>query len=396
MFEIIKQDLKSRARTGVIKTAHGAVQTPAYVIVGTYASVLCLEPADLLKTKTQLIIANTYHLWRILGDEGLSNFPGLHEIMGWQGPLMTDSGGFQVFSWGFLRESGLSGGAAKRREENERKSMVRIIEAGVYFRPDGENEKELYLDAETSIKIQEQLAPDIIVAFDEPTAPIADYEYTKEAMKRTHNWAERSLEAKRASQKIYGVVQGGAYEDLRKESAEYIGGLPFDGIAIGSTYGDAYGGTKAKTAEMLGWIIPNLPEHKPRHLFGVGGIEDLFNGVEAGIDTFDCVIPTREARHGRLWTSVGPLDIKKGKFDYDEEVIEEVCECPACIERQISKRDLRRLFKEKNPEAGRLATIHNVYFFNDLMEKIRQAINEDNFLEFKKKYLTALTKKLAT
>ena len=229
------------------------------------------------------------------------------------------------------------------------------------------------------------------MAFDEPTAPIVDYKYTKKAMKRTHNWAERSLGAKRTSQKIYGVVQGGAYEDLRKQSAKYIGGLQFDGIAIGSTYGDAYGGTKAKTADMLEWTIPNLPEHKPRHLFGVGGIEDVLNGVEAGIDTFDCVIPTREARHARLRTSIGPIDIRKGKFDYDDDVIDEACNCPVCAERQISRSKLRKLFKEKNPEASRLATIHNVYFFNDLMEKIREAISENKFLEFKKRYLAKLS-----
>jgi queuine tRNA-ribosyltransferase/7-cyano-7-deazaguanine tRNA-ribosyltransferase len=391
MFEILKQDQNSRARTGVIKTDHGEIQTPAYVIVGTYASVLCLEPEDLPKTKTQLIIANTYHLWRTLGDKGLVDFPGLHEMMQWQGPLMTDSGGFQVFSLGFLRESGMGYSAAKQKDESEHKSMVRITEAGVYFRPDIENSEELYLDAETSIKIQEQLAADIIVAFDEPTAPIADYEYTKSAMQRTHNWAERSLEAKSSAQKIYGVVQGGVYEDLRKESAKFIGGFPFEGIAIGSTYGDAYGGTKAKTADMLEWTIPNLPEHKPRHLFGVGGIEDVLNGVEAGIDTFDCVIPTREARHARLWTSSGPIDIKKGKFDFDDDVIDEACNCPVCAERQISRSQLRKLFKEKNLEAGRLTTIHNVYFFNDLMEKIREAVNENRFLEFKKEYLAKLS-----
>lgn len=392
MFEILKQDSKSRARSGVIKTDHGEIHTPAYVIVGTYASVLCLEPEDLPKTKTQLIIANTYHLWRLFGENGLSDFPGLHEVMQWEGPLMTDSGGFQVFSLGFLRESGMGYSAAKEKDGKDKKGLVRITKAGVYFRPmESGDAEELYLDAETSMKIQEQIDADIIVAFDEPTAPIADYEYTKRAMTRTHEWAMRSLDAKNSSQKMYGVVQGGAYEDLRKESAKYIGGLPFEGIAIGSTYGDAYGGTKAKTAEMLAWSVPYLPAEKPRHLFGVGRIEDVLGGVEAGIDTFDCVIPTREARHARLWTSSGAIDIKKGKFEHDGGVIDETCGCPACSERGTSRRELRRLFKDKNPEAGRLATIHNAYFFNDLMEKIREAINENKFSEFKKSCLGRLS-----
>lgn len=401
-FEVVHTDANSRARVGRIETPHGAVETPAYVIVGTYGSVQCIEdPEDLKKTKTQIVIANAYHLWRSLGEEELNNYPGLHAVMGWNGPLMTDSGGFQVFSLGFLREHGLRRGrkrsgksatkddTGKTGNPNSSENLVRITEAGVYFRAEGEREREQYLDAELSIRIQEQLGADIIVAFDEPTSPAASREYSRSAMDRTHQWAERSLEAKTSRQAIYGVVQGGAFEDLRKESARFIGTMPFDGFAIGSTYGDSYGGTKAKTAEMLEWSVPLLPREKPAHLFGVGRIEDIFAGVAAGIDTFDCVIPTREARHGALYTVSGRIDIIRGKYATDEGVIDEACGCPVCFQNPVERRELYALFKEKNPEAGRLATIHNVYFVNDLMEKIRDAIRSDTLGELRKRFLRA-------
>lgn len=404
MFEIIKTDPLSRARVGRLTVGKSVVETPSYVIVGTNAEVRTLEPEDLVATKTQMIISNTYHLWRDLGEEGLTNFPGLREELGFNGVIMTDSGGFQVFSYGFLRENGMRLGPKEREAKLVRvgeaeggetavlgRNLVRITPSGVYFQPDGEGDEEQYLDAELSVKIQEQLGADIIVAFDEPTSPAADYEYTKAAMERTHAWAQRSQDARQSDQKMYGVVQGGAYEDLRRASSEFIGNLGFDGFAIGSTYGDSYGGTKQKTKDMLDWSIPFLPERKPRHLFGIGRIEDLFAGVEAGIDTFDCVIPTREARHGRLWTAQGYIDIKKGKFAKDDSPVEEGCECPTCID-GMRRFELHHLFRDKNPEAGRRATMHNVYFFNDLMEQIRNSIREGAFQNFKKEYLKNLTK----
>jgi queuine tRNA-ribosyltransferase len=396
MFSIVKKDANSRARLGRLETPHGTVETPAYVIVGTNAEVRTLAPEDLPETKTQMIIANTYHLWRQLGDEGLESYPGLHAEMDFKGVIMTDSGGFQVFSLGFLREHSM-----RRSDDNQplaadpEKNLVRITNAGVYFHPsESVTGEELYLDAETSVKIQEQLGADIIVAFDEPTAPAQDHEYTKTAMERTHRWAERSLEAKESKdQLMYGVVQGGAFEDLRSESAKFIGSLPFDGFAIGSTYGDAYGGTKDATRDMLRWSIPHLPENKPRHLFGVGRIEDLLFGIEEGIDTFDCVIPTREARHGRLWTARGHIDVKKASFRDDKDPIDETCGCPACLgEGAVTKGELRQMFKDKDPKAGRLATLHNVYFFNDFMEKVRDALRDGTFADFKKEALAALKK----
>jgi queuine tRNA-ribosyltransferase len=362
-FELEARDKNSGARAGRLKVNDRLVETPAYVIVATNARIRTLVPQDIPKTKTQMVIVNTYHMWRDLGDEGLHDFPGLHEVMQWQGVIMTDSGGFQVFSLN-----------------------SRVTESGVHFYPAGEGEEELYLDAEISIKIQEQLGGDIVVAFDEATSPTAEYDYAKNAMLRTHKWAERSLAAKESDQALYGVVQGGSFKDLREASAKFIGNLPFEGFGIGSTYGDAYGSTKAKTKEILRWSIPYLPEDKPRHLFGVGEVEDLFIGVEEGIDTFDCVIPTREARHGGLWTENGRFDIKRGVNRGIEETIQPNCGCPVCAG-GISRGELYELFKSKNPEAGRLATIHNIYFFNDLMTKIRDSIRGGYFREFKSECL---------
>lgn len=385
MFKILKESSRSNARLGVIETPHGIIETPAYTIVGTHAEVRCLTPLDLEATKTQLIIANTYHLWRELGDEGLASYPGLHEAMGWPHPIMTDSGGFQVFSLGAAREQG-TGKVKKMSQEafSPQENLVRVTDSGVYFIEDGE---EQYLDSELSMRIQEQLGADIIVAFDEPTSPLHDYEYTKQSLVRTHKWAERSLEAKVSKQLIYGVIQGGAFPDLRKESAEFIGKLPFDGFAIGGAFGDSFGSKKTQMIVELEASIPFLPKDRPRHLLGIGRIDDLFLGVEAGIDTFDCVVPTREARHGSVWTREGRFDLKKSVFENDDSPIDSLCSCPVCADGATSRHSLRQLFKEKNPQAGQLATIHNVYFFNNLMAEMRQAIKDDTWEELKKVYL---------
>lgn len=416
MFEVNFKDTLSRARCGRLDLGNGRVaETPAYVIVATNAAVRALEPEDLPLTRTQMLIVNTYHMWRELGEEGLHDFPGLHEFMRWPGIIMTDSGGFQVFSLGFLRDSGwrrLNIWRSDDKISDGKISWVRVTEAGVYFRPNGlTSEEELYLDAETSIKIQEQLGSDIIVAFDEPTPPAGDYVSTRAAMERTHRWAERCLAAKKSGQKIYGVVQGGAYPDLRAFSADFIASLPFDGFAIGSTYGDAYGGTKEKTRLMLEWSVPRLPAEKPRHLFGVGRIEDVLDGVAAGIDTFDCVIPTREARHGGVWTTNGRLDIKKGKYAGDGFPLDPECWCLVCageaspardlldrgaktagwdFSRPVSRGEIHEFFRKRDPRGGRLATIHNIYFFNALMENIREAIRAGRFSEFKLQCLARL------
>ncbi|MCL4392038.1 tRNA guanosine(34) transglycosylase Tgt [Patescibacteria group bacterium] len=421
-FKIVKKDKDSRARVGVIETPHGIVETPAYTMVGTNAAVRTLSSEDVAETKTQIVIVNTYHMWKGLGDK-LEVFEGLHAKMKWQGPLMTDSGGFQVFSFGFGREhkigkiaqrfpeSMLSRGSSRSTVElgireadstvRERRlasvagaeeqpatrdnvhsgrsdrNLVKITEEGVYFY-DGE---ERFLNPEISMHIQEKLGADIIFAFDECTSPLNDYEYTKGSMVRTHRWALRSLAAKkREDQALYGIVQGGEFEDLRKESARVVGSMAFDGFGIGGSFG------KEEMLDVLDWVTPLLPEGRPRHLLGIGRIEDIFAGVERGIDTFDCVIPTREARHGSLWTKGGRFDVRKGKYAEDKGKIENDCLCPVCL-RGISRKELHDLFKAKDQEAGRLATIHNVWFFNDLMAKIRKAIMEGTLKELKEEYL---------
>ncbi|MAF79466.1 tRNA guanosine(34) transglycosylase Tgt [bacterium] len=387
MFKITSKDSSSRARTGILKTPHGEIKTPAYIIVGTHAKVRALKPKDLKKTKTQVVIANTYHLWQTLGDK-LNDFEGLHKKMDWNGPIITDSGGFQVFSLGFAREHrvGKIANIFPDEEEQEHaanlspeKNLVHIEKNGVRFKTEKGEE---FLGPKESIKIQEQLGADIILAFDECTSPLNNYKYTKEALKRTHAWEKKCLKAKaRKDQLLFGIVQGGEYQDLRKESAKYIGGLPFDGLAIGGSLGKS----KKDMWQVVNWTIPLLPEEKPRHLLGIGQIKDLFDGVERGIDMFDCVIPTREARHGRLWTARGHFDIIKGKFTNNSSPLDKTCDCETC--KTLTKKELRERFKSKDKDAARLATIHNIFFFNNLMEQIRDSIQNNTFDKLKQKFL---------
>lgn len=380
-FTIIKKDKRSRARLGILKTPHGLIHTPSYVIVATRAEIKCLKPADIKKTKTQVVISNTYHLWdRTVKNK---NSPHLvHKLLGVRMPIMTDSGGFQVFSLGFgLKERVgkiLNTKLTKAQAVNGRKN-IKITEKGAYFTIEGEKR---FLGPALSMKIQEKLGADIIFAFDECTSPLDNFKYNEQALKRTHNWAKICLKTRNPKQIIYGIVQGGKYKKLREKSAKFIGSLPFDGIGIGGSFG------KDEMIQTLKWIIPYLPEEKPRHLLGIGKIKDIFNAIENGVDTFDCVIPTREARHARLWISSGSIDIRKNKFAEDQEPIDLKCGCPACT-KPISRARLHAMFKnqKKINEAKRWATIHNVYFFNNLLEQIRDSIKKDKFSEFKKKIL---------
>jgi len=383
-FTVIKEDKNSLARTGEIKTPHGVIETPAYAIVGTHAEVKTLSPGEVRSAGTKLIIANTYHLWKDLGEK-LSSFEGVHKRMNLPDtPIMTDSGGFQVFSYGFRRESGMGKIISEEKKKNmsgsEKRNLVRITEEGVYFKED-ENDKEKFLGPELSISIQEKLGADIIFAFDECTSPLETKEYTKEAMERTHRWAKICLEVKKnKDQMLYGIVQGGVFPDLRKESAEYIASLPFDGFGIGGSFGERQMGESVRLVNEI------LPKEKPRHLLGIGTIRDIFVGVENGIDTFDCVIPTREARHGAIWTHEGRIDLKKSKYKNKKKLLEKKCGCPACAS-GTTRGELHELFKAKDPHAGRLATIHNVFFFNKLMEEIRESIKKGKFRKLKRKML---------
>ena len=411
-FTIVAKDKMTRARAGILHTPHGIVETPAYVVVGTHAKVRTLDPADLIASKIQLIIANTYHLWQTLGEDGLKTFPGLHRVMGWDGPLMTDSGGFQIFSMGAGREYGVGKVAPKVTEkpasghsnilknvgmshpsENANSGLVKVTKDGVVFTDNGVR---YWLDAEKSIRIQQQLGADIIIAFDEPTSPCHDYAYTKASLARTHAWAERSLRARTGNQMLYGVVQGGSYEDLRRQSAMFIGSLPFDGIAIGGSYGNSFGSTRERTIQELAWSVPHLPENKPRHLLGIGLMEDLFAGVSAGMDTFDCVVPTREGRHGSVWTGKGRMDIGKAIYRDDKSLLDEECSCVVCKEMKVEKGALHAMFRDKNAidgqfsearqQAARIATLHNISFFNLFMTRIRTAILEGRFVRFRKEF----------
>lgn len=404
MFQVTSQDSSSRARTGTLTTAHSTIETPSYVVVGTHANVRTLSPEDLDATRTQLVISNTYHLWRRKGA-ALSEYKGLHAELGWNGSIMTDSGGFQVFSLGAAREHGVGKIANIFPDEKSsqitnrtEKNLVRITEEGVYFAdPQYDDGKEEYLDAEKSIAIQEQLGADIILAFDECTSPLHSYEYTKEATERTHRWAARSLAAKkRSDQKLYGIVQGGMYEDLRHESGAFIGSMGFDGFAVGGSLGKS----RSDMLKVLEWTMPHLPDDRPRHLLGIGTIEDIFACVRYGIDTFDCVIPTREGRHGGVWTRKGRIDIKRGRYDGDQSLIEEGCLCPTCHDLQTTKHELYWLFRKKSksgvwsydPDGGRRATMHNIFFFNQLMADIRTAIREGRFEAFAKDTLSTLAR----
>ena len=396
MFKLVKKDKNSRARTGVIETAHGIIETPAYAMVGTHGSIKCLPPEKLPETKTQLVIANTFHLWQDFektGKTSLAELPPVHRLFGQKMPVMTDSGGFQVFSLGFAREHGIGKIAGFFPEKNgldkyskPERNLVTIRPEGVYFKISSDRPEE-FLGPESSIRIQEALGADIIFSFDECTSPLHDYKYTKEAMERTHSWAKTCLEAKtRKDQLLYGIVQGGEFEDLRTASAKFIGSLPFDGFVIGGSLGKS----RSSAFDVLKWSIPLLTESHPRHFLGIGNPADIFEGVELGIDTFDCVVPTREARHGAVWTKEGRIDVRKGMYQSDMRKLDENCGCPVC--QTLPRAELNRQFRAGDQMAGQNATVHNIFFFNNLMSQIREAIKEGRFQQLKSEFLSRLNK----
>ena len=387
-FDVLASSPNHRARRGRIQTAHGMIETPAFFPVGTQATVKTLTPDDLQVIGAEAILANTYHLFLRPGADLVEKLGGLHRFMGWSGPIMTDSGGYQAFSLGLALEHGVGKiakmfpGAAEAPTRPTRKKLAKIDEEGVTFAShlDGSRQR---LTPEISIHVQEQLGADLIVAFDECTSPLSDYAYTRAAMERTHRWAERSLAARASSTNgLYGIVQGGAYPDLREISAEFIGGLPFDALAIGGSLGRS----KEDMHHVLEWTIPLLPAGKPRHLLGIGEPEDLFECVERGIDTFDCVGPTRLARHGSLYTAHGRLNIQNAVHREEAAPIEAGCDCFTC--RTFSRAYLRHLFVAEEILGYRLATIHNLRFILRLMASIRQSIGAGEFDALKREFLT--------
>ena len=373
-FRLLKQDKKSKARMGEIKTPHGVILTPAFIPVGSQATVKSLTPQDLEEISVQVFFANTYHLYLRPGVKIVKKMGGLHQFMNWERPLMTDSGGFQVFSLG-------------------RSDLVKINYDGVSFRSHLDGSRH-YFTPEKSIEAQQDLGADIMVAFDEcPSYPVT-YEYAKIAMQRTHRWALRSLRTAQSKpfkdkQFIFGVIQGSTFEDLRKESAEFISSQLFDGLAIG---GVAVGESKKEMVQVLDWVMPVLQKQKvkrPIHLLGVGEIDDIFSAVERGVDMMDCVMPTRLGRMGWILIKEKVKDFKdditKEEFVGDRRPLDPTCQCFVC--QNFSRAYLNHLFRAKELLAYRLATYHNLYFMEQLFAKIREAIKKDEFLAFKKTWL---------
>jgi len=379
-FTATRPDQSSQARVGRFVTPHGAIDTPAFIVVGTQAAVKGLQPDEVAELGAQAVLCNTYHLYLRPGPDLVAELGGLHRFMGWSGPIFTDSGGYQVFSLGFGIEHGIGKLVSMFPDDDPRErrrpskpasnqgKLSRVDDEGVTFRShiDGSTHR---LTPESSIAIQEKLGADVILAFDEPTSPLHDEQYTARALERTHRWADRSLAAHtRSDQLLYGIVQGGAFEKLREESAAFIGSRPFGGFAIGGSLGTS----KRDMERVLEWSIPALPEERPRHMLGIGEPEDLFRCVERGIDTFDCVAPTRHARHGVLLTADGPLTITKAAYREDDGPVDPTCACPTC--RTFTRAYVRHLFVAEELLAYTLATTHNLAFIIGLMDRIRAAV----------------------
>lgn len=370
-FCILKKSVKSRARFGILKTSHGEVETPALVPVATQAVVKTLASEEVTRTNSQLLISNTFHLHLKPGEAIVKKAGGLHKFMQWSAPIMTDSAGYQVFSLGFGRDYGTGKILKEKRADmivrGAQPKLIRITEDGVRFRSPVDG-TEIFIGPKESIKIQESLGADIIFAFDECTSPIADEQYTEAAMERTHRWAKVCLGAKRSKQALYGIVQGGKFKQLRQESAAYIGGLPFDGFGIGGEFGD----DKRTMRAMLKTVLTELPEHKPRHLLGIGHLEDIPMIAREGVDTFDCTVPTHYARHGVAFTSRGRLELRRMAFVTDKKPLDSSCDCEVCG--TYTRSYITHLLRAGEITALRLLTFHNLYYFNAVVADVRRMI----------------------
>ena len=349
------------ARYGILHTPHGDVETPMFMPVGTLATVKYISPEELKEMGAGVILSNTYHCWLRPGEDVVANAGGLQKFMNYKGPMLTDSGGFQVFS------------LADNRKINEE---------GVTFK-NHINGSKLFMSPEISIGIQNKLGADIIMSFDECPPFPATYDYMKKSVERTLRWAKRGLEAhkRREDQAIFGIVQGGEYEDLRKYSAEETVKMDFDGYSIGGT---SVGEDKETMKRMIDYAIKYLPSDKPRYLMGVGSYDSILEGVLRGVDMFDCVLPTRIARHGALMTSKGRLNIRDKKNEYDLSPIDTECDCYTC--KNYSRSYLRHLYRCDEGFGKRLLSIHNLRFLIRLMEQIREAIKNDRFGDFKEEF----------
>ncbi|MDO4177393.1 MAG: tRNA guanosine(34) transglycosylase Tgt [Bacillota bacterium] len=380
-FDLLKTDKKTEARRGILHTPHGDIETPIFMPVGTAATVKAMRPEQVEELGAQIILSNTYHLYLRPGMDVVKEAGGLHKFMNWNRPILTDSGGFQVFSLGAMRK---------------------ITEEGVSFRSHIDGSKHM-ISPEVSMEIQHCLGSDILMAFDECAPYPADREYVRKSMDRTHRWLKRCKEYHNAkadslggesqilgeglNQSLFGIMQGGMYKDMRRESAEVISEMDLPGYSIG---GLSVGEPKELMYEVMDDCVELLPKEKPRYLMGVGSPDCLFEGVERGIDMFDCVLPTRIARHGMAMTSQGRVNIKNARYERDFTPLDPNCNCYTC--RNYSKAYLRHLFKCDEILSSMLMTNHNLHFLVNTMTNIRQAIDEDRFTEYKKEFYDAYGK----
>lgn len=360
-YELIKRDARTGARAGVLNTPHGSIPTPVFMPVGTQGAVKALTPEQVRETGARILLGNTYHLFLRPGHEAVREAGGLHRFMNWDGAILTDSGGFQVFSLGRLRK---------------------ISEEGVTFRSHIDGSSRI-LTPEMAVEVQNSLGSDIMMAFDECTPYPADRSYVKKSLELTTRWLKRCKAAHKntESRSLFGIMQGGMYRDLRRESAEQIIDLDLPGYAIG---GLSVGEPKEMMLEVMDGCVDLLPEEKPRYLMGVGTADYIFEGVERGIDMFDCVQPTRIARHGMATTTHGRINIKNAKYERDFGRLDAQCDCYTC--RNYSRAYLRHLFKASEMLSATLLSIHNIQFLENMMMNIRKAIMEDRFLEYKKMF----------
>ena len=372
MYELLKRD--GAARRGRLHTVHGVIETPVFMNVGTVAAIKgAVSTEDLEQIGTQVELSNTYHLHVRPGDQIIKKMGGLHRFMSWEKPILTDSGGFQVFSLAGLR---------------------RIKEEGVYFNSHIDGRK-IFMGPEESMQIQSNLASTIAMAFDECPSSVADREYMERSVARTTRWLERcKKEMDRLNslpdtinrhQMLFGINQGGVYEDIRIRHAKEIASMDLDGYAVG---GLAVGESHEEMYCILDAVVPQLPQEKPIYLMGVGTPANILEAVDRGVDFFDCVYPSRNGRHGHVYTKQGKRNLFNAKYELDDRPIEEGCQCPAC--RRYSRSYIRHLLKAKEMLGMRLCVLHNLYFYNHLMEEIRQAIEEGNYKEYKKKTLEGL------
>ena len=360
-YELLHVCKQTGARRGIVHTPHGDIQTPVFMPVGTQATVKSMTPEELKEVGAQIILANTYHLFLRPGHELVKEAGGLHKFMHWDRPILTDSGGFQVFSLGALRT---------------------ISEEGVEFRSHLDGSKQ-FLSPEKAMEVENALGADIIMAFDECCPYPSTYEYTKKSMERTTRWAKRCKEAhnRKEEQGLFGIIQGGFYKDLRKQSAEDLIKLDFPGYAIG---GISVGEPKEEFLDILNYTAPLMPENKPRYLMGVGTPDYLVEAAIAGIDMCDCVIPTRLARHGTAFTSKGKIVVRNASYERDFNSLDDECDCYTC--KNYTRAYIRHLVKTNEILGIRLLSIHNIKFLTNLMDKVRIEIERDNLGSFRKEF----------